>query len=184
MQARGDGLTPDGLVFIDCEATSLARESYPVEVGLGWCGGRTESRLVRPAEAWAGIPWDPKSSAIHRISPGDLLTGGHGVREVAEWLNAACSGFTVCSDNPDYDGHWLGVLFTAARMAVTFRLANSYRLAGIILQEEPDPKTMFLAAKARVIAANPVTHRAGDDARFWAALFSDLFAARGDRNQG
>jgi hypothetical protein len=47
-------------VFLDFEASSLAKDSYPIEVGWVFEGGTgAESWLIRPAPDWTD--WDPNA---------------------------------------------------------------------------------------------------------------------------
>ena len=43
-------------VFLDFEASSLSKDSYPIEVGWAGEDGSTEAHLIRPAPDWTD--WD------------------------------------------------------------------------------------------------------------------------------
>lgn len=62
------------IVFLDFEASSLARNSYPIEVGWVFEDGREESHLIRPAPGWTD--WDAAAEAIHGIARDTLEREG------------------------------------------------------------------------------------------------------------
>ncbi|WP_171905933.1 hypothetical protein [Sphingobium phenoxybenzoativorans] len=54
------------LVFLDFEASSLAKRSYPIEVGWVFEDGSSAAYLIRPAPDWTD--WDAGAAAIHGIA--------------------------------------------------------------------------------------------------------------------
>ncbi len=54
------------LVFLDFEASSLSKQSYPVEVAWVFEDGRSRAFLIRPAPDWTD--WSSEAEAIHGIS--------------------------------------------------------------------------------------------------------------------
>lgn len=99
------------LVFLDFEASSLARDSYPIEVAWVFEDGRAESWLIRPAPNWQD--WDPAAEAIHHISRAELARDGVSHREVADRMIAALNGHDLVASAPSWDGKWLGALLRA-----------------------------------------------------------------------
>jgi hypothetical protein len=61
-------------VFIDFEASSLNKDSYPVEVAWVFEDGRSRSFLIRPAPGWTD--WSAEAEAIHGISRDQLDRDG------------------------------------------------------------------------------------------------------------
>lgn len=49
------------LVFLDFEASSLSKQSYPIEVAWVFEDGRSEEYLIRPAPIWTD--WDSAAEA-------------------------------------------------------------------------------------------------------------------------
>lgn len=70
------------LVFLDFEASSLNKRSYPIEVGWILEGGRSESRLIRPAPDWTD--WGPAAEGIHHIDRSMLFDEGEAHGRVAK----------------------------------------------------------------------------------------------------
>ncbi len=58
------------LVFLDFEASSLAKRSYPIEVGWVFEDGLGAEYLIRPAPDWTD--WDEEAAAVHGIRREDL----------------------------------------------------------------------------------------------------------------
>lgn len=161
---------PD-IVFIDCEATSLEIPSHPIEIGLGWCDNTSQSYLVKAPDIWKKYNWHPKSSAVHKIKPEQTQQFGQTVEWLADWMNTTLKDKMVFSDNPTYESYWLGELFKAANIQPLFDIKNSYQLISSALINFKKPDAKFNQLKEDVSKICPITHRAGDDALFWAILF-------------
>lgn len=157
-------LLPWPLTAIDFEASSLDQDSYPIEVGIACWPAPDESisgwsALIRPAGDWTRQGhWSPASAKVHGIRGSDLVATGRSPEQVAAVLNTILGpgGIAWC-DGADYDAHWLGVLFKAARVRPTFTLGDWHRLAAM-----PGP-----AARERAldwIGRVKARHRARDDA--------------------
>jgi len=100
------------LAFLDFEASSLARHSYPIEVAWVFEDGRSEAFLIRPAAAWTD--WDPAAEAIHRISRTTLKRDGIAHDVVAGRMLEALAGHDLFASAPSWDGKWLSALLRAA----------------------------------------------------------------------
>ena len=53
-------------LFLDFEASSLSKQSYPVEIGWIDESGQGESHLLHPAPNCT--EWDDEAAAVHGIS--------------------------------------------------------------------------------------------------------------------
>ncbi len=155
---------PD-LLFIDCEASSLDRPSFPVEVGWAKCDGSFKSFLVLPPEAWDSYRWDPDSQGVHMIARSDLFRHGIDPAEVVAALGEAASGKTVVSDAPEFDAYWLQELHLAAVVPMPFVLVD-FKAVLDGLAGTAD----IGALEAEVSESFPKTHRAADDALHLAVL--------------
>ncbi|MFW6335010.1 MAG: hypothetical protein ACOC0W_07035 [Desulfosalsimonas sp.] len=94
------------MIIIDFEASSLGKDSHPIEVAWGTSPENIESYLLNPGcmEGWTD--WNPKSFYYHGISRGELLRFGHDPRYVAARMAEVLSGEPVYSDEPHYDIRW------------------------------------------------------------------------------
>lgn len=98
---------PD-VVFLDFEASSLGKESYPIEVAWVFASGGEESHLIKPAPFWTD--WDLKSEATHHLSRERLLSEGMPHDEVARRMLDVLSGHAIYATAPSWDGQWLSKL--------------------------------------------------------------------------
>jgi len=160
------------LVFLDFEASSLSKQSYPVEVAWIFEDGASESHLIRPAPNWT--EWDPKAAAIHGISRDELERAGTPHEEVAHRMVTVLDGHDLLASAPSWDGKWLSVLLRAAGLPRhTLRLRDSDDAILEVARETlrgkvPDAELEALASKAaetevRIPGTAPA-HRALADA--------------------
>lgn len=99
-------------IFLDFEASSLASNSYPIEVAWNLPDGSIESHLIYPAGTSKWTDWSPKAQEIHGISHDDLVTHGKTPAWVCRRMNEQLVEQIVYTDAPDYDGMWLAELFS------------------------------------------------------------------------
>jgi hypothetical protein len=100
------------LVFLDFEASSLTKTSYPIEVAWVFEDGAEESHLIRPAPGWDD--WDPAAERIHHIPRETLLSGGMAHDVLARRMIDRLSGHDLTASAPSWDGKWLSALLRAA----------------------------------------------------------------------
>ncbi len=100
--------------FLDCEASSFGRGSYPIAVAWSDAAGAISRCLIDPSSVPAWTDWDPAAERIHGIDRDRLARHGLPPAEVARRLEADLAGGCAHSDAPDYDGRWLGELFARA----------------------------------------------------------------------
>jgi hypothetical protein len=100
------------LVFLDFEASSLAKKSVPIEVAWVFEDGTSESHLIRPAPDWTD--WDEEAEAIHGIPRATLLADGVPHDVVARRMVDVLSGHDLFASAPSWDGKWLSALLRAA----------------------------------------------------------------------
>jgi len=99
------------IAFLDFEASSLSKQSFPVEVGWIFEDGRTRSCLIRPAPDWTD--WSTGAEAIHGISREQLEREGVPVEIVARTMLETLSTHELYATAPSWDGKWLSVLLRA-----------------------------------------------------------------------
>lgn len=162
--------------FLDFEASSLADDSYPIEVAWVFEDARSESHLIRPAPAWTD--WDPEAAALHGLTRERLGSEGEPHEAVANRVLEALGPHEVYVSAPSWDGKWLSVLLRAAglpRHAMRFKPTAEAHAAAIASAwgREPAPEEIEeIVTFARVsVATEPVRHRALADAeqelRLW-----------------
>jgi len=99
-------------VFLDFEASSLRKNSYPIEVAWVFQDGRSESHLIAPAPNWTD--WDDAAQAIHGLARDTIIADGEAVEAVATRMIEALSGYDLFASAPSWDGKWLSVLLRTA----------------------------------------------------------------------
>jgi hypothetical protein len=160
-------------VFLDFEASSLADDSFPIEVAWVFEDGRAESFLIKPAPGW--VDWDPRSEAIHRVSRPQLTAEGQPHDLVARRMLAELKGHDLLASAPSWDGKWLSVLLRGARLPRhALRLRDSdvaqaetvrETLKGRVAKEKLGAAVAEVLAQVRAVkAALPAEHRALPDA--------------------
>ncbi|SCY71869.1 transcriptional regulator [Microvirga guangxiensis] len=100
------------IVFLDFEASSLNKESYPIEVGWVFASGGEESHLIKPAPEWTD--WSPEAEATHRVTRERLIEEGTPHGEVAQRMLSVLSGHALYATAPSWDGQWLSKLLRGA----------------------------------------------------------------------
>jgi hypothetical protein len=160
-------------VFIDFEASSLGKQSYPIEVGWVFVDGRSEGHLIRPADGWSD--WDAAAQAVHGIDPAVLAKEGVAHDWVARRMVEVLAGHDLFASAPSWDGKWLSVLLRAAglpRHALRLRdTEEAHREAARTLLAPLLPDDALDSAVANAVSlaelrfrGGPVRHRAVDDA--------------------
>ncbi|MBK8082894.1 MAG: transcriptional regulator [Devosia sp.] len=152
------------LVFLDFEASSLSKFSYPVEVGWVFEDGLGESHLIRPAPAWT--EWDAAAEATHGISRDLLERDGLPVERVCDKVVRLFDDNRVFASAPSWDGHWLSMLLRAAgRPRHLVRLMGTEVAFLEAAHDAAGDAADTIAAARREVEVLPVVHRALADAR-------------------
>ncbi len=161
------------LVFLDFEASSLAKQSYPIEVAWIFEDGASETHLIRPAPDWHD--WDIRAEAIHHIPREILLCDGTPHDEVARRMVDRLTGHDLAASAPSWDGKWLSALLRAAglpRHALRLRATDDVQrevARAILTGQVPADRleatiaTLIDAVRAKAQGAPPA-HRALADA--------------------
>jgi hypothetical protein len=171
-------------VFLDFEASSLEKDSYPIEVGWVFEDGTgAESWRIRPAPDWTD--WDPRAEAIHGIACSELVATGSPPEAVASRILAVLGPHRVFVSAPSWDGKWLSTLLRAAGLPRhAMRLGATADLlaetATTILGARLSPEGALAAATALVSTLRaeaetwPAAHRALADAERERAIWLEL----------
>ncbi|MCE6959221.1 hypothetical protein LAZ40_09170 [Cereibacter sphaeroides] len=109
-------------VLLDFEASSLSRESWPVEVGLAWLDGTGKpagwSSLICPHPDWPRSEWSPASADVHGIRA-DWLEAAPPAAAVAQEFVTRLAGRTLVSDAPEFEVRWLDRLLATIGLGHT-----------------------------------------------------------------
>lgn len=173
------------IVFLDFEASSLGKKSYPIEVAWVFASGGEETHLIKPAPSWT--EWSAESEAIHHLTRERLIAEGEVHDKVARRMLDVLSGHALYATAPSWDGQWLSRLLRGAglpRHALRLQdtdLAHEEAITRI-LQEASVPESE-LASLAKVILAQArqkdeadgdPAHRALADARRELRVWRDV----------
>lgn len=157
-------------LFLDFEASSLSKDSYPIEVGWVFEDGSGDAALIRPVAAWT--EWDELAEAIHHISRETLWREGQPVDAICARLIAFSQTLTLLASAPSWDGHWLSMLLRGAGRPrhlirledteIAFTAAARARLGAMATD---DAVAALIASARALVDAQPPGHRALSDAR-------------------
>lgn len=100
------------LTFLDFEASSLAKRSFPIEIAWEFEEGRSEAHLIWPAPGWDD--WDDDAEQIHGISRSGLEREGVPHDVVDRRMVEALTGHDLLASAPSWDGKWMSVLLRSA----------------------------------------------------------------------
>lgn len=105
-------------LIVDCEASGLHPESYPIQVA--WIDVNTKETdvfYIKPHDTW--LHWDYNAQDIHNIRREMLVDIGLPLKAAAQrFLDATNDGnCIVYSDAPEFEGFWLGTMFDTANVS-------------------------------------------------------------------
>jgi hypothetical protein len=141
-------------VFLDFEASSLGKHSYPIEVAWVFEDGNAESYLIKPAPD--RTDWDEEAETIHHISRDTLQSEGKPHDWVAHRMIETLSDHKLFASAPSWDGKWLSVLLRAAgrpRHELRLKDTEEVQIACIRQTLRARGVTEELTARAREILA-------------------------------
>ena len=165
-------------VFLDFEASSLWKESYPIEVA--WCDefGEGESYLIKPEADWTIEGWDWNSQRMHGIPREHLFDVGNPAPEIALRVLELITNpdIHLVSDSPAFDRGWLRKLMQTANLMMPslaildFQVALGYACQPLI-GRYPKDRVSQIALEITATAGSEqrgpdyISHRALPDAR-------------------
>jgi hypothetical protein len=177
------------IVFLDFEASSLARRGFPIEIAWVFETGDAEAHLIRPAEGWTD--WSAAAEGVHRIPRDVLEREGRPAEEVARRAVEALTGHRLYASAPSWDGQWLSRLLRAGglpRHALRLRDTEEARAEAVAAALDraglpPEVRQRLhaeLLEEARRAAKVQPAHRALEDARREHALWLCLRRRAGE----
>lgn len=141
-------------IVLDCEASGLGKESYPIEIGIAFEDGSIESFLIKPSEKWTD--WDIEAEKIHKIKKDDLKSG-KSIYDSVLFLNSQLRDSIVYSDCVEYEIFWIDRLFKEAGVTRLFEIESLFAIKEFDHQMFTDEKQRLYSLTQR--------HRAGNDAK-------------------
>ncbi|TDK31283.1 transcriptional regulator [Rhizobium deserti] len=99
-------------VFLDFEASSLSKHSYPIEVAWVFEDGRARSFLIKRIPGWTD--WSSEAEALHGISREQLARDGVDVSTIVSEMVETLADHDLSASAPSWDGKWLSALLRAA----------------------------------------------------------------------
>ncbi|WP_313606671.1 transcriptional regulator [Rhizobium sp.] len=99
------------LVFLDFEASSLSKHSYPIEIAWVFEDGTAKSYLIKPKPGWTD--WSEKAEMIHGLSREQLEREGVDISTIVEEMMATLVNADLLASAPSWDGKWLSTLLRA-----------------------------------------------------------------------
>ena len=125
------------IYFVDFEASSLMKGSFPIEIAWVDGNGKGESHLIRPTDEWMALndgrpEWSAESERVHGIPLATLLAEGKDAAWVARRTEEVLGGLQSMAfcDSPPSDGYWMGMLLKAGGVRRSVPLADVYSLYG------------------------------------------------------
>ena len=154
-------ISPDIKTYaaLDFEASSLAQDSWPIEVGLSWLKNgdvRTWSSLIRPAPDWCFSAWSSQSADVHGITH-DALRDASAAPEVVDEFFKILDGKSLVSDAPEFDAGWLSRLLQAGGCDTVPTVADYHRVSCAQFSG------LALDMLYETLERHPAPHRAGPD---------------------
>jgi len=160
--------------FLDCEASSLSRESYPIEIAWSMCDGSIESYLINvehyPADY---IDWEIGAERVHGLSREYLEKTGKHPLIVAKKLCVALGGKRVITSAPEFDGFWVKRLFDAVGLKCDIDFGHIENVLDDLIPEQLKNDQVYVSKlykTARKECGLP-PHRASHDVAFLIKLY-------------
>lgn len=148
-------------IVLDCEASGLEPESYPIEIGYVLPNSEVVSYYIKPEEDWTH--WCEKAQDVHQVSRESLFECGLPAYIVAEKLNSQLANEIVYSDAASYEIMWLDRLFDSVGIERKFDVRSIQSL--FIDEDGVYQHGFFYRERKMLFLGDDVTHhKAGDDA--------------------
>jgi hypothetical protein len=163
-------------LFVDIEASSLAMNGYPIEIGwapvIGADGKLASvSHMVRATLDWREDGhWAEDSAKVHGIVREDLERNGRDVIDLLPILGRTFEHHLLVTDAPDTDLRWMAQIHEAVDRPFPWRLHDLDAVRrGMVAERGLNPRTAYAALDA-ADQNHPRPHRAGENALRMAKL--------------
>lgn len=147
-------------IFLDCEASSLSDDSYPIEVAWNNEDGSIESYLINIYRYPSDYDdWDRNAQALHGITKQYLSEKGHEPQFVIDKMEEKLKGKIILTDAPDWDGFWTKRLYKSVNQKCELEFGNAIGLLHYL-----QPINYVYQSQARKLSGP--AHRAGNDVKY------------------
>ena len=175
-------------VFLDFEASSLGKHSYPVEVAWVFEDGRSRSFQIKRIPGWTD--WSAEAEALHGISREQLDNEGIDVSVIVDEMVTTLADQELYASAPSWDGKWLSALLRAAghpRHELRLRKSDEafMAVAGAVLGSSVSEQELADLVNDVIARSEPAAspHRALPDALLelerWNLVRAEAVARRG-----
>jgi hypothetical protein len=171
-------------IFMDFEASSLNKDSYPIEVAWSDEQGRVESYFIKPEISWND--WDGYAEhEIHGISREQLLEEGLSVEWVIGRMRGRLKDKIVYVDGGQFDVIWCERLFDykghSGRLPFVVQNFNDLLVKEFGVWTVIN-KDVMSDVKSRVRYEVGGQHRAAIDVRYLQGVYRELkMLTKGER---
>jgi len=164
--------------FLDIEASSLGRRSYPIEVAWSDDDRNIENYLINFHEIDEWTDWNPDSQKIHGITKEQCREDGIHPRWLCNFMsNSIKPNEIIYADGGEFDAFWIDILFGVGSDLgyATFRVMHSDPIMMALLRNtEKSAERRFdlfkeLKQEARRIVIG--RHRATVDVQYLIELY-------------
>ena len=152
-------------IFLDCEASSLATDSYPIEIAWNNEDGIIESYLVNIYRYPSGYDdWSKDAQSLHGITKQYLSEKGEEPEFIVERMEKKLKGKKVLTDAPDWDGFWVRRLYESVNKKCELDFGNAVELF-----HDLEPYHHIYQSQARKLSGH--AHRAANDVRYLLEMY-------------
>jgi len=147
-------------IFLDCEASSLDKKSFPIEVAWNNADGTIESYLINIYRYPDGYDdWNREAQSLHGITKQYLSEKGEEPEYVVEQMEKKLRGKKILTDAPDWDGFWVRRLYESVNIKCELDFYNAIWFFNFL-----EPYHYIYRSQARKIAGH--AHRAANDVKY------------------
>jgi hypothetical protein len=163
--------------FLDVEASSFHKHSYPIEIAWSDPDGAIETHLINPDGINDWTDWDFHAEQIHGISRKLCRESGVHPKSLCRRMSQSIApGELIYADGGQIDQDWIDVLFGAGSALgfSQFKVIHSDSIMLPLLSSESDSgKSWRLYEKLKQDARHKVgsRHRAGSDVQYLLELW-------------
>ena len=152
-------------IFLDCEASSLANDSYPIEVAWSNSDGEIESFLINIYRYPNGYDdWSREAQSLHGITKQYLSEKGKEPEFIVEQMEKKLKGKRLLTDAPDWDEFWVRRLYESVSVKCELEFGNAVELF-----HDLEPYHSVYQSQARKIAGH--AHRAESDVKYLLEMY-------------